>query len=193
MNRFIVRIEKLIFRVKLRLVGSNHEKRNEILQKLFWHIGRNAAICTDHFGNEPYLIWIGDDVIVATGVQFVNHDASCWNMYRYLELDYGKLDEKVGPIVLRDNCFVGAYSILLPNVVVGRNSIIAAGAVVNKSVPDNEVWGGVPARFIMTVDEYANKNKQYYEKVRSFRLTDENIKEKRQQLYRDYVEDVDLD
>lgn len=191
MNNFWARIHRLAFRVKLRILGSNHEKKNKILRQLFWHIGENAAICTDHYGNEPYLIWIGNNVIVATGVQFVNHDASCWNMYRYLGVDYCKLDEKVGPIVLKDNCFIGARAILLPNVVVGKNSVVAAGAVVNKSIPDNEVWGGVPARFIMTVDEYANKNKQYYENVRLLNINDKNIKDQRKKLYKNYIEHLD--
>ncbi len=73
--------------------------------------------------------------------------------------------DKVGPIVLKDNCYIGAYSVLMPNTSVGRNSIVAAGSIVTKHIPDNEVWGGVPAKFIMTVDEYAEKllgtNKHY--------------------------------
>ena len=53
--------------------------------------------------------------------------------------------------------FIGAYSLLMPNCSVGRNSVIAAGSIVTKHVPDNEVWGGVPASFIMTCDDYAKK------------------------------------
>lgn len=57
------------------------------------------------------------------------------------------------------NCFVGANTIFMPNCSVGKNSIIAAGSIVTKHVPDNEVWGGIPAKFIMTTEEYAHKLK----------------------------------
>ena len=71
--------------------------------------------------------------------------------------------EKVGSIILKDNCFIGAESIILPNITVGENAIVAAGSVVTKSIPCNEVWGGVPAHFIMSVDKYTEKMREYYQ------------------------------
>lgn len=162
------RIQNIIFKLKIRMVYNDHERKNKYLRKIFWHIGERTAICTDNYGNEPYLVWIGNDVIVATGVRFINHDASCWNMYKMMNIKYEKKHEKVGAIVLKDNCFIGANTILLPNVVVGKNSVVAAGAVVNKNIPDNEVWGGCPAKFIMSVSELAKKDKEYYEKIDNF-------------------------
>lgn len=44
----------------------------------------------------------------------------------------------------------------------GNNSIIAAGAVVVNDVPDNEVWGGVPARYIKKVDGLSFDNKRKF-------------------------------
>ena len=77
-----------------------------------------------------------------------------------------QLLDKVGSIKLDDNCMIGAHSILMPGCSVGKNSIIAAGSVVTKAVPDNEVCvGGHHAKFIMTTEEYKNKliqlNKTY--------------------------------
>lgn len=46
---------------------------------------------------------------------------------------------------------------ILPNVKIGDNSIVAAGAVVSKNIPSGEVWGGVPAKFILTTAAYAEK------------------------------------
>lgn len=120
----------------------------------FYHIGENVELYTHDFGNEPYLISIEDNVVVASNVKFINHDVSCFRVARYLGIDRNEVD-KVGPIILKENCFVGSFSILMPNITVGRNSIIGAGSVVTKNVPDNEVWGGAPAVFIMSVDEYA--------------------------------------
>ena len=67
--------------------------------------------------------------------------------------------DKVGPIELFDNCFIGMNTLLMPNTSVGKNSIVAAGSVVTKHIPDNEVWGGCPARYIMSTEQYANKVK----------------------------------
>lgn len=131
-------------------------KRIEMLRPKLYHLGKNVQLFTNSFGTEPYLISIEDDVAVASDVKFITHDISCFRMAKFLGIDRSKVD-KVGGIVLKENCFIGAYTILMPNCSVGRNSVIAAGSVVTKHVPDNEVWGGNPAKFIMTTEEYAKK------------------------------------
>jgi serine acetyltransferase len=49
----------------------------------------------------------------------------------------------------------------MPGVTIGEGSLIAAGSIVTRSVPDGEVWGGVPARRICSVEEYIDRNKPY--------------------------------
>ena len=55
------------------------------------------------------------------------------------------------PIIIKRNAWIGAAATILPGVTVGENSIVAAGAVVSKDVPDNVVVGGIPAKFIKTI------------------------------------------
>lgn len=55
------------------------------------------------------------------------------------------------PILIKRNAWIGAGATILPGVTVGENSIVAAGAVVSKEVPDNTVVGGVPARVLKSI------------------------------------------
>ena len=180
----ITRIITLLYKIQLKIIGyDNHILRNSILRRFLGHIGKDCFICTNNFGAEPEWIYIEDNVIVATGVKFINHDASCWNAYRHCGLNAKKQMEKVGPIILRNNCFIGAYSILLPNITIGENSIVAAGAVVNRNIPSNQVWGGVPAHFIMTFDEYVDKMKEYYNNIKWLNVSDKELKEEQKRLF----------
>ena len=54
-------------------------------------------------------------------------------------------------ILIKRNVWIGAGATILPGVTIGENSIVAAGAVVNKDVPDNAIVGGVPAKFIKSI------------------------------------------
>lgn len=55
------------------------------------------------------------------------------------------------PIIIKRRAWIGANATILPGVTIGENSVVAAGAVVSKDVPDNTVVGGVPAKFIKSI------------------------------------------
>ncbi len=58
-----------------------------------------------------------------------------------------------------NNVFIGAKNVILPGVAIGDNVVIATNSSVNKDIPSGEVWGGAPAHFIMTKEEFINKHK----------------------------------
>lgn len=60
-------------------------------------------------------------------------------------------DRVCKPVVIEDNVFVGAHSIILKGVTIGTNSVVGAGSVVTKSIPANEIWAGNPAKLIRKV------------------------------------------
>ncbi len=59
--------------------------------------------------------------------------------------------EKVRPVVIGDNVWLGTNSIILPGVTIGDNSVVAAGSVVRDSVPPNTVVSGNPAQVVKTL------------------------------------------
>lgn len=153
---------------KLKRIYFNHLTPNgkaEYLRGKVYHMGKNVQLFTNSIGTEPYLISIGDNVNVAAGVSFINHDVSIFNVGRLVDSKEEQPLDKVGSIKLDDNCMIGAHAILMPGCSVGKNSVIAAGSVVTRAVPDNEVWGGNPAKFIMMTEDYKDKlielNKTY--------------------------------
>ena len=54
-------------------------------------------------------------------------------------------------VKIKRNAWIGAGAVICPGVTIGENSVIAAGSVVTKDVPDNSVYGGVPAKFIKNI------------------------------------------
>ncbi len=124
-----------------------------------------------------WLIKIGNNVTLATGVYILAHDASTKNFLGYT---------KIGNVIIGDNVFVGAYSIILPNVVIGNNVIIGSGSIVTKNIPDNVVVAGNPAKVISTIDEYKNKMKALMNNDNTFEndytLSGKITKEKKQEM-----------
>ncbi len=55
-------------------------------------------------------------------------------------------------VTIKENAWIGIGAILCPGVTIGRNAVVAAGAVVTKDVPDNTVVGGNPAKVIKTIE-----------------------------------------
>lgn len=114
---------------------------------------RLIATTVASWGSEPYLITLGDRVLVTAGVRFVTHDGAVWPFRR----EHPRID-RVAPIEVGDDCFLGLNSIVLPGVTIGSESVVGAGAVVNRSIPPRSVVAGVPARVVCTIDDYWRKH-----------------------------------
>ena len=70
---------------------------------------------------------------------------------------FGVRLESVGKINVRDNVFIGYQAVVMPNVTIGPNAIVAAGAVVTKDVAEGDIVAGVPARPVGRVADLVQK------------------------------------
>lgn len=95
-------------------------------------LGKNFDIGTFTYINSQYGVEIQDSVQIGSHCSIYSNST---------------IDSKKGPVVLMKNCKIGTHSTIMPNVTIGENSVIAAHSFVNKDVPDNEIWAGVPAKF----------------------------------------------
>jgi acetyltransferase-like isoleucine patch superfamily enzyme len=58
-----------------------------------------------------------------------------------------------------DNVFIGSGSVIMPNVRIGPNVIVAAGSIVTKDVPEVVIVAGIPAKVIGSFDDFYEKHK----------------------------------
>lgn len=136
----------------------------ESLIKMGLKVGKNfnrQGGCKIDFSH-CWLISIGDQVTLAAGVHILAHDASTHHQMGYT---------KIGLVNIGNNVFVGAHSIILPNVKIGNNVIIGAGSMVTRDIPDNSVAAGNPARVIGNTDKYIEKHRNLLKNAPSFDAT----------------------
>lgn len=100
-------------------------------------------------------------LIYASNHIYIGNNVNVGGGSRIFDTDFHPLDYKdrrkslkmtqTAPIIIEDDVFIGADCIILKGVTIGARSIIAAGSVVTKSVPADQIWGGNPAKFIREI------------------------------------------
>lgn len=97
-------------------------------------------------------ITIGDNCLFGPNVQLYTASHPLEPGKRNSGQELGK------PITIGNNVWIGGSAVVVPGVTLGDNVVVAAGAVVTKSFPDNVVVGGNPARIIKTIEEENEKD-----------------------------------
>lgn len=152
----------------LKQINSEHfSEATPHFKKLLNHLGEKSIICppfTCEYGKSIsvgancYLnmgitmldnaaITIGDHVLIGPNVQFYtpSHPVSFSERRKHIILR--------APIIIENDVWIGGNVIINQGVTIGARSIIAAGAVVNKDVPADSLYGGIPAKFIKQLKE----------------------------------------
>lgn len=154
---------------------SEEEKRNEILKRLFGHVGKNIWIeppLRVAYGNRTYIgdnfyanfnlvlvddinIFIGNNVMFAPNVTISTTGHPIHPNLR-------KNGEQFSfPVKIEDNVWIGSGVVILPGVTIGENSVIGAGSVVTKDIPKNVVAVGNPCKVLRPITD---RDRKYYYK-----------------------------
>lgn len=106
-------------------------------------MSQTAIVCNSH-------IEIGNNVKLGGGVCV--YDSDFHSLNPEIRKSKDDIKHKVSrPVFIKDNAFIGAKVIILKGVTIGENSIVGAGSVLSRSVPDDEIWAGNPAKYIAKV------------------------------------------
>lgn len=109
-------------------------------------IGENVRAFSPIFSPEAYLINVGNDVTISTGVRFCTHDNSAIKIF-------DEATDFVGPITIGDHSFIGMNAILMGGITLPKYCIVGAGSVVTKSFSQEGcIIAGNPAKIIGSID-----------------------------------------
>jgi acetyltransferase-like isoleucine patch superfamily enzyme len=115
-------------------------------------IGDNVSIQKDCHIGAINKIHIGNNVLLASKVYISDHSHGEVNLEALkLSPEKRKLFSK-GPVIIKDNVWIGEGVVVLPGVTIGENSIIGANAVVTRSIPKNTLAAGNPAKVIREIN-----------------------------------------
>ena len=141
-------------------IGRPEIEREELLRRLFGHVGKNANLRPPLYIDYGYNIHLGDDVFlnyncvildvakvtigekteIGPGTQILTADHPRDPAIRAQMLEYGR------PITIGKNVWIGGGVLILPGVTIGDNAVIGAGSVVTRDVPEGATAFGNPAR-----------------------------------------------
>ena len=163
--------------------STDSEKRRSILETLFGKLGNNLNIDTPFYCDYGKHISVGDNAIININCTFVdcnkieigNNVLIASNVQIYTATHPTCVDERLvsnwdpksgkpyfrtyaQPVKIEDNVWIGGGVIILPGVTIGKNTVIGAGSVVTRSIPENCVAVGNPCRVIRRINNAEKKD-----------------------------------
>lgn len=154
------------------------EKRKELLSSMFAEIGEGCYIEPPfhanwggrhvHFGKNVYAnfnltlvddthIYVGDGTMFAPNVTVATAGHPILPSLREKAYQFNM------PVHIGKNCWIGSGALIMPGVSIGDNTVIGAGSVVTKDIPENVVAVGNPCRVVRKIGE---RDREFYFKER---------------------------
>jgi len=144
-----------------------HRVRLDVLPFNKFDIGKKSTIedfsvinngVGDVFIGDNTLIGMSNVIIgpvtIGNNVIFAQHIVLSGLNHEYRDINVPIVNQKVtvAPIVVEDDCWIAANSVITSGVTIGKHSVVAGGSVVTKDVPPYSVVGGNPAKIIRQYD-----------------------------------------
>ena len=133
------------------IIGDNTVIGDKTRIGSFCDIGRDVEI--GRYCNIQAHVTISNGCRIGSNV-FIGPNASILN-------DRFPVSSRLTPPIIEDNVIVGGGAIILPNLTIGENAVVAAGSVVTKDVPAEAVVKGAPAKIFMNRNEYEAKKLKF--------------------------------
>lgn len=150
--------------LKLIIIRDGWKKANWLKKnKIFHHIGEHCYYAPNLLPAEPFLVSLHNNVVISAGVRIITHSVA--NAVFNYEEKTNKYITTFGKVEIHDNVYIGANVCINPGVTIGKNCIVAAGAVVTKNIPEGSVFGGVPA---VKIGDYEVVKRKTLEKSKEF-------------------------
>lgn len=131
------------------IIGNEIDKSTTIFIPFYTNFGKHIKIGKNVFINHACTfldlggITIEDNVQIGPKVNLITENHPLQPSERkHLNLK---------SVLIKRNAWIGAAATIMPGVTIGENSVVAAGAVVTKNVPDNTIVGGVPAKILKQI------------------------------------------
>jgi maltose O-acetyltransferase len=156
--------------------SNDAANRKSILSELLNRVGSNVNIDTPFYCDYGKHISLGSNVIININCTFVdcnrieigNNVLIASNVQIYTATHPVEMQERLVegwvpneetpyfrtyalPVKIEDNVWIGGGVIILPGVTIGKNSVIGAGSIVTKSIPENSVAYGNPCRVVRSM------------------------------------------
>lgn len=182
-----MKVSRMYHSVRL-LLCRTASQRAEYLKKnnLLGSIGENCKWGPWRLPLYSKLIKLGNNVVVHKKAVFMTHDMMNSFLSKcYPEKEFGHR-EKVGCIEVMDNVYISIRVHIIPNVRIGKNSIVTAESVVTSDIPENSIASGNPAKVVGRFDMFTALRAMGKAQAKPFRnqeLPDNMIEETWKQFY----------
>ncbi|MCC5894397.1 MAG: sugar O-acetyltransferase [Alkalibacterium sp.] len=145
------RSEEEVISFMEQITGRNIDSSVTISLPFYTDFGKHIQFGKDIFINQNVMfvdlggITIEDQVLIGPGAHLltVNH----------LVDPKKRRGLVVKPIHVKRNAWIGAAATILPGITIGENSVVSAGSVVTKDIPDNVIVAGTPAKVLRIIEQ----------------------------------------
>jgi len=161
MTRIIYRLFDLFF------TRFEHYRRENILRKLrsagdglnvqepfYFSSPENISLGSNVSFGAFVHIWGEGGVTIGNNCMIASHSAITSVTHNPAN-ELFRSENVMKPVVIGNNVWIGAHTVIFPGITIGDNTIIGAGSIVNRDVESNAVYAGVPAKLLYYLNQFA--------------------------------------